>query len=83
MTKISSPLDTFSQFALPALTIGAQVVLAMKHPEWSLILIMLSQPFWFYSSWKSYKQAGQIGIFITTVIYSIVTAIGIANYWFL
>lgn len=75
MKKHHKSFDTFSQFALPVLTIGGQIALAMKYPEWALIIVLLSQPFWFYSSWKSYREAGQIGILITTIIYSIVTAV--------
>jgi hypothetical protein len=53
----------------------------MKYPEWALILNMLAQPFWLYSSWQSYKNAGQVGILITTLAFSLITAVGIVNYW--
>lgn len=81
--KQSSPLDAFSQFAIPTFTLGAQLALALKYPEWALVLNMCAQPFWLYSSWKSYRQAGQVGIFITTVFFGIITVVGIMNYWFL
>ena len=75
--------NNFAQFALPSLTIGAQIATAMKFPEYGLIINLIAQPFWFYSSWKAYKQAGQSGILITTIIFTIVTMVGIINYWFL
>lgn len=75
--------DSVTQFAIPLLTIGAQVIIALKLPQWGLIVILASQPFWLYSSWKSYKKAGQIGILINTIIFSLVTMAGIVNYWFL
>jgi len=71
------------QFALPSLTIGAQIATSLKFPQYGLILNLLAQPFWLYSSWKSWKQAGQIGILITTIIFAIITLFGIVNYWFL
>lgn len=79
--KTHSPLDTISQFAIPTFTLGAQLALSMKYPEWALILNMVAQPFWLYSSWQSYKNAGQVGILITTLAFSLITAIGIVNYW--
>ncbi|MEI7890451.1 MAG: hypothetical protein WCI36_00625 [bacterium] len=81
--KNEKKFDTLAQFAIPILTIGAQIVIAFKLPQWGLIVVLLAQPFWMYSSWKSYKKAGQIGILINTVIFTIVTAFGIINYWIL
>jgi len=84
MTKKSHlTLNVFSQFAIPIFTLGGQLALAMKYPEWALILTMIAQPFWLYSSWTSYKKAGQIGMFINSIAFVIITAIGIMNYWFL
>ena len=76
-------LDDFTQFAIPLLTISAQIAVALKFPQWFLIISLIAQPFWIYSTWKSYRAAGQIGILITTIIYTIVTALGIVNYWLL
>lgn len=71
------------QILLPTLTISAQIATSLKYPEFWLILNMLAQPFWLYSSWKAWKDAKQPGIFITTVLFAIITAGGIINYWFL
>jgi hypothetical protein len=76
-------INTVSQFAIPGLTINAQIATSLKYPQFGLIINLMAQPFWLYSSWKSYKQAGQSGILITTIIFTIITAIGIVNYWFL
>ena len=75
--------NSISQVALPIFTLGGQLAIAMKVPQWGLLLVLASQPFWLYSSWKSYKNAGQIGIFINTVIFSMVTIFGLINYWIL
>ena len=74
--------DLVTQFAIPVFTIGGQVVISLKFPLWGLVLLLLAQPFWLYSSWKSYKQAGQIGMFVNTVLFTGITIFGIVNYWF-
>ena len=81
--QLKKILNIIAQIALPTLTIGAQVATSMKYPEFWLIINLLAQPFWFYSSWKAFKQAWQIGILITTIIFTFITAFGIINYWFL
>ncbi len=75
--------NSVAQVALPTLTIGGQIAIALKYPQWGLIIGLISQPFWLYSAWKSYKEAGQIGILITTTIITVVLILGIINYWFL
>jgi hypothetical protein len=76
-------LDLSAQIFIPFLTIAGQIVLSLKFPQWALFLMLASEPFWLYSSWKAYKKAGQIGIFINTIIITVVIIIGIINYWFL
>jgi hypothetical protein len=75
--------DSTAQLALPVLTISGQVVISLKYPEWGLIINLIAQPFWLYSSWKAYKQAEQKGLFISTIIMTIVITAGVINYWFL
>jgi len=75
--------NLMSQFAMPGLTIMAQAAIALKFPEWGLIINMIAQPFWLYSGWKSYRQAGQIGFFIATIITTLIIGFGLVNYWFL
>lgn len=86
MNKVTKKEKLFSgvaQFALPGLTIGAQIATSLKFPQYGLIMNLIAQPFWLYSSWKAWRQAGQVGILITTIIFTIVTAFGIINYWLL
>lgn len=75
--------DKATQIAIPTLTTGSQILISLKYPQWGLIVLILAQPFWLYSTWKSYKQADQIGIFVNTVIYTVITIFGIINYWIL
>ena len=76
-----SLLNTVTQIAIPTLTIAAQLAIALKFPQWGLLINLLAQPFWLYSSWKAYKEAGQIGILLTTTILIIVIVFGVVNYW--
>lgn len=73
--------NILSQFLLPAFTLGAQLAVALKDPQLGLILNLLAQPFWIYSSWKAFKQAGQIGMLVNTIAFTAITAFGIINYW--
>lgn len=81
--KRKKTFDVFAQFALPGFTIGAQILTSLKYPQFGLIANLMAQPFWLYSTWKGYKQANQIGMFINTVIFATITIFGIINYWFL
>ncbi|EKD25580.1 MAG: hypothetical protein ACD_80C00013G0010 [uncultured bacterium (gcode 4)] len=75
--------NTITQFALPFFTIISFAAISLKLPQRWVILNLLAQPFWLYSSWKGYKQAGQIGMFINTVIITLILIWGIVNYWVL
>ena len=81
--KHNNIFNKVTQFALPALTIIAQIVISLKIPKFGLLINLIVQPFWIYSSWKGYKNAGQIGLFISTIIMTIVIFAGVINYWFL
>lgn len=78
-----SLFNDVSQVAVPTLTVAVQVAMAMKLPQWGLVINMIAQPFWIYSAWKAYKGAGQIGLLITTIIVTIVIGLGLINYWLL
>ncbi len=79
--KDNNLFNTIVQIAIPVLTISVQIAIAMKLPQWGLVINMIAQPFWIYSAWKAYKQAGQIGLLITTILVTIVIALGLINYW--
>ena len=81
--KNKNLFDLLAQFVIPGLTISAQIAIALKYPQWGLVINMFAQPFWIYSGWKAYKKAGQIGLFATTIIMTIIIGFGIINYWLL
>lgn len=75
--------NSLTQVCVVLFTILGFLLTAFKHPEWGLISNLVAQPFWLYSSYKSWKNAGQIGAFITTWIILAVILWGVINYWFL
>ena len=75
--------DKATQILLPFFTIAGFTLTALKQPQWGLISNLIAQMFWIPSSYKAWKQAGQIGIFATTIIITAITLFGVANYWFL
>jgi len=81
--KDNNFFNKITQIALPILTIIAQIVISFKLPKFGLLISLVVQPFWIYSSWKAYKNAEQIGLFISTIIMTVAIFAGVINYWFL
>lgn len=73
--------DKLTQVMLPVTTIAGFTLTSMKKPELGLVFNLISEIFWLYSSYKAWKTAGQIGIFITTVILTVIIGYGVLNYW--
>ncbi|MDQ3076369.1 MAG: hypothetical protein M3Q34_04575 [bacterium] len=71
------------QFFLVVFTILGFLFTSLKMPAYGLVFNMISQIFWLQASYKAWKDANQIGIFINTVIITIILMFGIVNYWFL
>lgn len=76
-------IDVLSQIAIPVFTLTGYFLTSIKHPEWGLLINLLAQPFWLYSSYKAYKEAKQIGLLITAVLLTIIMIVGVVNYWIL
>ena len=75
--------DKATQILLPTLTGIGFLITGLKKPEIGLVVSLVSQIFWLYTSWQAWKKAGQIGIFITTIITTAVLLFGVINYWFI
>ncbi|GEM_PF-469714 len=81
--KLEKAFNTITQFALPTLTIIGFTLTASKNPRIGLLFNLVAQVFWVYSSYKAWKKAGQLGMFITSIIITVVVLYGLINYWFL
>ncbi|MCA9332335.1 hypothetical protein KDA00_00495 [Candidatus Saccharibacteria bacterium] len=79
----STIFNKLTQVLLPILTILGFGLTSFKRPELGLIFNLLAQIFWLYSSWRAWKEASQVGIFITTLFITAVVTFGVINYWFI
>ena len=81
--KAKSSFNTVAQFGLIFFTVLGYLLVSMKLPAYGLLAALVSQIFWLYSSYKAWKNANQIGIFINTIIILGTIIYGVINYWFL
>ena len=75
--------NTIVQICLTVFTVLGFLLTSFKYPQYGLIAALISQVFWLYSSYKAWREANQIGIFITTIFIVITIVFGIINYWVL
>ncbi len=73
--------NAFVQVCLTFFTVLGFALTAFKLPQYGLIAALVSQIFWLYSSYKAWREANQIGIFITTIFIIITIVWGLLNYW--
>ncbi len=71
------------QVGLVFFTILGALLTSLKFPQYGLISYLISEIFWLYSSFKAWKNANQIGLFITTIVMTFIILAGVINYWFL
>lgn len=71
------------QVCLPIFTIASFLLTSMKMPQYGVIAGLISQIFWLYASYKAWRQANQFGIFVNTILATMIFAYGVINYWFL
>ena len=69
--------DTISQIAIPVLG-GVAIILVAKKNKWGFVLGLLSQPFWFITSFLN----EQWGVFFVSIIYAASWSLGIYEWFF-
>jgi hypothetical protein len=81
--QINKPslFERITQILLPMFTITGFLATSMKEPQIGLALNLFAQIFWLYSGWKAWKKANQIGIFINSIIITLILLYGVLNYW--
>ncbi|MEI8130562.1 MAG: hypothetical protein WCG55_03605 [bacterium] len=75
--------NTVAQICLVLFTSLGFLLTALKLPAYGLVSNLLAQVFWIYSTYRSWKQANQVGAFINTIITTVIIVAGVINYWFL
>lgn len=81
--KVNWWLNAFMQVGLVGMTAVGFLLTSLKFPEYGLVCNFIAQIFWFYSAYRAWKEANQIGLFINTSFITIILLVGIVNYWFL
>ncbi len=76
-------LNTIAQISLVVFTVGGYLLISLKMPQYGLLVALVGQVFWIPASYRAWKEADQIGIFITTIFITVVVLGGVINYWFL
>ncbi len=76
-------LNTFMQAGLVVFTMGGFLLTALKMPQYGLVSNLISEIFWFYASYKAWKEANQFGVMITTLMITCILVYGVINYWML
>lgn len=71
------------QICIPFFTILGFLLVSLKMPEYGVISSLASQPFWLYSTYRSWKESNQVGVFINSILASMIFAYGVINYWLL
>ncbi len=75
--------NTIKQICLIVFTVGGYLLISLKMPQYGLLVALIGQMFWIPASYRAWKEAGQIGIFITTIFITVVVLGGVINYWLL
>lgn len=76
-------INSVMQVCLVFFTTLGFLLTALKLPQYGLISNLVGEVFWIYSSYKAWKKADQVGMFINTIIITIVILAGVVNYWFI
>ena len=82
-TQPAGLLQKSTQILLPGLTILGFLLTSLKMPQYGIVINLVAQIFWIYAGWQAWKKASQIGIFINSVIVTVIILAGVINYWLL
>ncbi len=74
--------NTLMQIGLVVCTGLGFFLTSLKLPHYGVIANLIGQVFWVYSSYRAWREANQIGIFISTVVITLILIYGVTNYWF-
>ena len=75
--------NTIMQIGLTGFTMLGFILTSLKLPQYGLLANLISEFFWIYAGYKAWRSANQFGIFITTIVITLIVINGVINYWFL
>jgi hypothetical protein len=73
----------FVQYAMPGFTVCASLCTSFRHPDYGQLIGLVAQIFWGYTGWVAWRERGEKGILINTLIIGGVLCVGVTNYWIL
>jgi hypothetical protein len=74
-------LNIVMQIGLVTFTGLGFLFTSMKLPHYGVAANLVGQIFWLYSSYRAWREADQIGIFILTICITLILLYGVVNYW--
>ena len=75
--------NSLMQVGLVFFTTLGFLLTSLKLPQYGLIANLVGEIFWMYSTYKAWKKADQVGMFINTILTTLILVSGIINYWLL
>lgn len=80
----SAALDGVVNICLPFFTLlGYLLVSSQQHLEWALPVHLIAGACWFYSAYRAWKMANQVGIMITTIVAVMIVVGSLTKVWVL
>ena len=70
-------LDQWAIGILGVITVWLTQCKKLSWRRWACIFGFVAQPFWIYTTW----HAGQTGLFVMAILYTLVWMQGIWNHW--
>lgn len=74
-------LNNVMQVGLVGFTMLGFLLTSLKLPQYGVAANLVSEIFWLYGTYKAWKEANQIGMFINTLIVTAILIFGVINYW--
>jgi hypothetical protein len=73
--------NAFVQIGLVAFTALGFLLTSLKLPQYGLSANLIGQLFWLYSGYRAWRDAQQLGIFVVSILITIILAGGVINHW--
>jgi hypothetical protein len=73
--------NSLMQVGLVGFTMLGFLLTSLKLPQYGVVANLVSEVFWLYSTYKAWKEAGQLGMFVNTLIVTAILIFGVINYW--
>jgi len=80
-TGMKRHFNMLMQVGLIGFTAAGFLLTSLKLPQYGLIANLAGQVFWLYSSYRAWRAADQIGMFIVSVCITFILMFGVVNYW--